>query len=94
MTPCAYCDKNPAIHADHVVPRSVARRQKRMLRPIPDHLLATVPACFDCNMLKGARLLVPPSWADRIDELKAAMPGAWRVWNGDVSEPAFAGTWK
>lgn len=91
---CAYCERARGIHADHVVPRSIARRQARMLKPFPAHLLVTVRACYSCNILKGARLLVPPSWADRIDELNEAMPGAWRVWSGDVAEDAFTGTHK
>ena len=83
MTACAYCG-NPAVNMDHVIPKSVARRYL-----VPIDLLATVPSCFTCNIRKGTRKLVPPSWADKIPALKAAIPGRWRVWSGDPLEPAF-----
>ena len=67
---------------------------ERRALTLPDELLATVPSCFKCNVLKGTRKLVPPSWADRIPALKAAIPGAWRVWTGDVKDPAFSAVHK
>lgn len=90
---CAYCSQR-AIHRDHVVPKSVVRRQLRMQRPVPEHLQGTVGACFQHNILKGTRLLIPESWADRLDELNDLGIGIFRVWHGDVREPAFAETWK
>jgi len=87
--PCAYCGAQAA-GRDHVVPRSIAKKYPAL----PDHLRATVPACLPCNVRKINRKLVPPSWAERIPELCEAIPGAWRVWRGDTSEPAFSGVWR
>lgn len=88
MSACAYCGKARAVNADHVVPKSLRKKYG-----CPEFLRATVGACFRCNHLKGARRLVPPSWAQWITALNEAYPGTpWRVWSGDVHEPAFAGT--
>ena len=100
---CAYCGTERAVNRDHVVPQSLARKYRRphagqcpckrcaVLRPSPpEELLATVGACFACNNLKGARRLVPPSWADKLDQLSEWFPGTpWRVWCGSTTEPAF-----
>lgn len=94
MILCAYCNERPAIHADHVVPASVVRRQKRMQKPVPEHLQGKVKSCGECNWRKLTRLLIPESWEDRLDELNALGIGIFRVWKGDVKEPAYAGTWK
>ena len=69
---CAYCGK-PAVHMDHIVSKSMRRRH-------PGWEDVTVPACFACNMRKGTRRLVPPSWKDRLDELPGTRP--WKVWDG------------
>lgn len=87
---CAYCGKRRAVNSDHVVPRSLARRFPDM----PAELRATVPSCFDCNIRKGTRKLVPPSWEPYIPGLTLLIPGHWRVWHGDPSEPAFRETWR
>ena len=91
---CAYCSKRRAVHADHVVPRSIVRRQKNTARPVPFHLRGTVPACMTCNTNKMSRCLIPPSWADRLDELNDLGIGIFRVWSGSTQEAAFTGTWK
>ena len=81
---CAYCGVRRAVNRDHVVPKSLAKRYD-----LPDELRATVPACFECNIRKGTRKLIPRSWESKIPELKALIPGHWRVWTGDVKEEAF-----
>jgi 5-methylcytosine-specific restriction endonuclease McrA len=45
--PCAYCE-SPAVHIDHVVPRSKSG---------PDAEWNLVGACFDCNVSKSNRSL-------------------------------------
>jgi hypothetical protein len=83
---CAYCRKARAVNRDHVIPKSLRKR----LGEVPAHLLLTVPACFACNIRKGQRHLVPPSWAGLVDELNEVVGGAeWRVWDGDVRSEAF-----
>ena len=97
---CAYCG-DLATTADHVVPRAVLgkHRSERALKgktcpckrhSVPVHLLELVAACERCNLLKLTRRLIPPSWADRLTLLQVMFPGTpWRVWHGDVREPAF-----
>ena len=82
---CAYCNNRPAVNRDHVIPKATRKHGAA----IPAELLLTVPACFECNMRKGTRKLVPPSWKDKIGALKEAIPGQWRVWDGDPMSPAF-----
>lgn len=96
---CAYCGVRRAVNRDHVVPKAFRRNRKAFVRvsktrrewrtDMPDELLATVPACFECNNRKGTRKLVPPSWADKIPALQEAIPGDWRTWDGDPLSPAF-----
>ena len=86
MALCAYCRSRPAINHDHVIPRAIAKKRAGL---IPDELLITVPACFECNIRKGTRKLVPPSWAAKIPALKELIPGQWRVWDGNPMSPAF-----
>lgn len=81
---CSYCGTRRAVNQDHVVPKTMRKRYD-----VPAELLLTVPACFECNIRKGTRKLVPPSWADKIPALKDALPGRWRVWNGDPKSPSF-----
>jgi hypothetical protein len=87
---CAYACSLPAVHADHVVPRLLQKKYARMGKPLPAELCVTVPACFNHNILKGTRRLVPPSWAGKVDELNGLVSGArFRVWHGSAAEPAF-----
>lgn len=51
---------------------------------VPEHLLGLEPSCMTCNASKIARLLIPASWADRLDELNALGIGTFRVWDGSV----------
>ena len=101
---CAYCHKERAVNRDHVVPKSLrkthntnyrvssARRESRT--PVPAELLRTVPSCFACNIRKGSRRLVPPSWAKHIARLDELFPGTpWRVWHGGLDEPAYREAW-
>lgn len=82
---CAYCGL-PAANADHVVPRSFKHRHG----PIPPELRGTVAACFACNIRKGARALIPPSWESKLPALREAYPNTpWRIWHGDPKEAVF-----
>lgn len=85
---CAYCGA-PAVNKDHVVPKSLQRKCRLLGIPLSAELSATVNACFACNIRKATRKLVPPSWADKIPALKEAIPGQWRVWNGDPKAKSF-----
>jgi len=88
--PCAYCGKSRADNWDHVVPRSVQKKHPQM----PVDLTFLAPACFDCNILKGNRRLVPPSWADKVDALNDYFGGVeWRVWDGNPQSEAYAKAW-
>jgi hypothetical protein len=97
---CAYCGgravnmdhviPHQARHRFHG-PWSSAKRPKRCAvyytadgRIVPDDLLGTVPSCFNCNIAKGPRLLIPPSWSHRLDELNELGIGTFRVWDGSV----------
>lgn len=83
--PCAYCQTRDAVNKDHVVPKSLRRAHT-----IPDEFQGTVPACFSCNMRKGQRRLVPPSWAHLIPQLNEHFGGTpWRTWDGNPMSPAF-----
>ena len=89
MSQCAYCGAR-AVNADHVIPKAVLRRwsvgRRTEGRPrLPrDFRHVTVPSCFKCNIAKGTRLLIPESWADRLDELNDLGIGTYRVWRGDA----------
>lgn len=82
---CAYCNQRRAVNKDHVIPKSTAKKHLNL----PAELLVTVPSCFECNIRKGTRKLVPPSWADRVEMLRVFIPGQWRVWDGDPQSEAF-----
>lgn len=95
---CAYCAL-PAVNGDHVIPRSLIRRYNANAvegaPSIPSKWLAVVPSCFACNILKGTRRLVPPSWAGQVNSLNRFFGGsAFRVWTGDIHEPAFTAVHK
>jgi len=101
---CAYCRTRWAVTVDHVVPRSLIgkhRSSRRRKKPctcrrhdVPAFLLVTVLACLECNLLKGTRRLIPLSWEPCLPELERYFPGTpWRVWSGDVREPAFREVW-
>ena len=70
---CAYCGER-AVHMDHIFSRALRRR-------FPD-FTDVVPACYRCNMVRGTRRLLPPSWADRQAELEAMTGKRWKVWDG------------
>lgn len=96
MNACAYCGAR-AVNKDHVIPRQVVRTYNRRAPldapSIPAEWLETVPACFACNMRKGSRRLVPPSWGKRVEKLNKFFGGTpWRVWHGGTDEPAFRET--
>ena len=78
MTACEYCGAR-AVHADHIFSKALRRR-------FPDWQNVTVPACFACNMLRGTRRLLPPSWAHRQQELEELTGKKWAVWHGDPKE--------
>jgi 5-methylcytosine-specific restriction endonuclease McrA len=97
--PCAYCQAARAVNWDHVVPRSLVRRYNRSAPldapSIPAEWLVVVGACFACNIRKGSRRLVPPSWAKQVHALNRFFGGTpFRVWAGDTKEPAFAEAWQ
>ena len=87
---CEYCHERRAGNLDHVIPRSVVKKRERECRiwphqpMIPPELRETVGACHSCNVAKGTRLLIPASWADRLDELNALNLGTFRVWDGSA----------
>lgn len=75
---CAYCGER-AVHMDHVVHRF--ERKKRA--GIPTEFLGLEPACMKCNITKGTRRLVPPSWAHQLDAMNEFFGGTrWRTWDG------------
>ena len=95
MILCAYCQTRRGYTKDHVIPRALLRRYNRTAPleapSIPPKWLDTVPCCLECNVRKATRRLVPPSWERQVTALNRFFPGVpWRVWHGDVSEPAFA----
>jgi 5-methylcytosine-specific restriction endonuclease McrA len=88
---CAYCGQTKPVHMDHVLAKSLVRNYNRSRklfswqnRPeIPAEWLAKVPACFQCNMLKSTRRLLPPTWAHRVDAISGFFLGArFQVWDG------------
>lgn len=98
---CAYCQTERGVNQDHVVPKSLVKKHARDVastsswvhEPIPSDFLGTVDCCLTCNVNKGTRRLVPPSWADKVEELNAFFGGTpFRVWSGDTREPAFVET--
>lgn len=93
---CAYCGgpESLGFNRDHVVPKSLQKKLRQMGKPLPPHLCGTVWSCWPCNIRKGARHLIPESWADRLDELNNIISGTpFRVWHGDTSEEAYSKAW-
>lgn len=95
---CAYCQEARAVNRDHVIPRHIIRvynRHAPLEAPsIPAEWLETVPSCFACNIRKGHRRLVPPSWEKRLSRLNKFFGGVpWRVWHGDPKEDVFRLAW-
>jgi hypothetical protein len=82
MAICAYCNKQPAIHTDHLITKNQARRNLAAARA-REQTRFKVPSCGDCNWRKGVRLFVPASHADFVVELEAITHGTYRVWDGD-----------
>ena len=71
---CEYCRSNRAVHMDHIASKSERRS-------LPDEwATVTVPSCFDCNILKGTRRLVPPGY-ERLEEL-LGYGKKWEEWDG------------
>ena len=88
---CSYCG-SPAQCRDHVVPKSLWSKYSCHWTVV-GYVRETVPACNNCNLRKGTRALVPPSWASRLDALNEIIPTrAWRVWDGDPRSPAYTET--
>lgn len=78
---CNYCRKERAVHRDHIMSSDERRRHDGWDEE-------TVPACFDCNMLKLTRRLVPVGYP-RLEELRELTGREWREWNGDPKSKAF-----
>ena len=76
---CSYCEKARQVHKDHIFSKALRRR-------FPEWENVTVPACYRCNMLKGTRAFVPPSWESRIPELEELTGKKWAVFTGDPKE--------
>lgn len=82
--PCMYCRTKRAVHADHVIPKSLQKKYARMGKPFPADLCATVGSCMACNLLKATLRLVPPAWEHRLDEINALVGGTpFRMWDGN-----------
>lgn len=83
---CAYCRKERAVNADHIVPKRLRRKKRPDCSPrYPGWENVTVPACFSCNMRKGDRTLVPPDYP-RLGELQAlAVREVWTEFNSDLA---------
>lgn len=86
---CAYCGQSGARSLDHVVPK--ADRRRAGISDTDEAYL--VVACLTCNIRKGTRKLVPPSWANKIAQLREVIPGHWRCWNGDPKAASFRVTY-
>lgn len=78
MEACAYCEKERAVHRDHILSRALRRKH-------PGWDDVTVPSCGTCNWLKGTRRLVPPSWEHRIPELEELSGKRWAVYRGGAT---------
>jgi hypothetical protein len=75
--PCVYCGA-PAEHVDHVRP---------LARGGPEHPDNLVPACADCNLGKGSRLLT--EWHPaRVAHGIAASPAVAREWRSLTTPPS------
>lgn len=79
---CAYggADCGKAETADHVIPRSVGEKYELRIGYSVNAPRNLVAACLAHNQIKSTRLLIPPAWADRLDELNALGIGIFRVW--------------
>lgn len=97
--PCSYCGLRRACNRDHVVPKSFVRKWTLTHGPerehaIPADFLLTVPSCLECNVRKGTRRLVPPSWAGKVKRLNRFFGGVpFRTWDGDPMSDAYRETW-
>lgn len=94
---CVYCGK-PAVNGEHVIPRALVRKYNATAPEeapsIPAEWLVVEPSCFNCNIRKGTRRLVPPSWKHRIAAMNRFFGGVeWRIWSGDPADPAYAKAW-
>jgi hypothetical protein len=90
---CVYCGERRAVTRDHVIPRAVLRTYNATAPDdapsVPPEWLGEVPACLECNVRKGRRRFVPPSWADQVSQLNEFFGAIWSVWSGDPAEPEF-----
>lgn len=78
---CAYCGQR-ATMVDHILSRAESRRQQ-ISRDDEDWCCS---ACLACNLRRGTRRLLPPSWAERQAELEERTGKRWLVWDGDPSK--------
>jgi hypothetical protein len=78
---CTYCNDRAADQMDHVVPRAERKHNPHYSRSLPN----VVPACGDCNRIKGGRVF------ESIDEVRDYI--AWRLRRRHeklLSRPAWA----
>ena len=78
---CAYCGEL-AQTIDHILSKAESRRCgiKRWDK------IWIVAACRECNVRKGTRRLIPPSFAAYRDALVRLTGKKWQVWSGDPAE--------
>lgn len=91
--PCEYCRVKRADTRDHVVPRSVLRTYNATAPveapSVPEKWLVEVPCCSACNLRKGRRRLVPPSWGREVPAMIKFFGVPWAVWDGNPASDAF-----
>lgn len=83
---CAYCGCADPRTIDHILPN--ADRQRFGIDFLDERFM--VASCLSDNVNRGTRRLLPQSWAHRVEEMNARFPGTpWRIWDGDVNNPAY-----
>ena len=80
---CSYCKKARAVNRDHIVSGRLRNKKRPDGSPrYPGWDDVWIPACFDCNTIKGDRTLVPVGY-ERIGELRElAVREVWVEWAG------------